>query len=38
MRHIMLNTAEVELDLVEAKEVRWDRGGAEPGGRFTFVF
>jgi hypothetical protein len=33
-----LKTAGVELDSVRAKEVRQDRGGAEPGDYFTFIF
>jgi hypothetical protein len=28
--------AKYELDLVGVQEVRWDKGGAEPAGDFTF--
>jgi hypothetical protein len=27
-----------KLDLVEVPEVRWDRGGTEPAGEFTFFY
>jgi hypothetical protein len=27
-----------KLDLVEVQEVRWDRGGTEPAGEYTFFY
>jgi hypothetical protein len=27
-----------KLDLVGVKEVRWDRGGTEPAGEYTFLY
>jgi hypothetical protein len=27
-----------ELDLVGVQEVRWDRGGIEPAGQYTFFY
>jgi hypothetical protein len=27
-----------KLDLVGAQEVRWDRGGTEPAGEYTFFY
>jgi hypothetical protein len=27
-----------KLDLVGVKEVRWDRGGTEPAGEYTFFY
>jgi hypothetical protein len=27
-----------KLDLVGVQEVRWDRGGKEPGGEVTFLY
>jgi hypothetical protein len=27
-----------KLDLVGVQEVRWDRGGTEPAGEYTFFF
>jgi hypothetical protein len=27
-----------ELDLVGVQEVRWDRGGTEPAGQYTFFY
>jgi hypothetical protein len=30
--------AKYKLDLVEVQEVRWDRGGTEPAGKYTFFY
>jgi hypothetical protein len=27
-----------KLDLVGVQEVRWDRGGTEPAGKYTFIY
>jgi hypothetical protein len=29
--------AQYKLDLVGVQEVRWDRGGTEPAGEYTFL-
>jgi hypothetical protein len=29
---------EYKLDLVGVQEVRWDRGGTEPAGEYTFLY
>jgi hypothetical protein len=31
-------TSEYKLDLVRVQEVRWDRGGTEPAGEYTFLY
>jgi exonuclease III len=30
--------AKYKLDLVGVQEVRWDKGGTEPGGDYTFFY
>jgi hypothetical protein len=30
--------AEYKLDLVRVQELRWDRGGTEPAGDYTFFY
>jgi hypothetical protein len=42
-REILLRTVAEEvskynLDLVGVHEVRWDRGGTEPAGQYTFFY
>jgi hypothetical protein len=30
--------SEHNLDLVGMQEVRWDRGGTEPAGEYTYIY
>jgi hypothetical protein len=31
-------TTKYQLDLVEVQEIRWDGGGTEPAGEYTFFY
>jgi hypothetical protein len=35
---VMLFLAKYKLDLVGVQEVRWDKGGTEPAGDYTFFY
>jgi hypothetical protein len=37
-RTVLEEVSKYKLDLVGAKNVRWDRGGTEPGGQCTFFY
>jgi hypothetical protein len=32
------DVSEYKLDLVGVQEVRWDKGGTEPAGKYTFFY
>jgi hypothetical protein len=36
VRAVAEKISKYKLDLVEVQEVRWDRGGTEPAGEYTF--
>jgi hypothetical protein len=36
LRRVAEEVSKYKLDLVGVQEVRWDRGGTEPAGQYTF--
>jgi exonuclease III len=36
LRTVVEEISKYKLDLVGVQEVRWDRGGTEPAGQYTF--
>jgi hypothetical protein len=35
---VATEVSKCKLDLVEVKEIRWDKGGTEPAGEYTFLY
>jgi exonuclease III len=38
LRAVAEEISEYKLDLMGVQEVRWDIGGMEPGGKYTFFY
>jgi hypothetical protein len=38
LRVLAEEISKCKLDLVEVQEVRWDSGGTEPAGEYTFLY
>jgi hypothetical protein len=38
LRTVAEEVSKYKLDLVGIQEVRWDRGGREPAGQYTFFY
>jgi hypothetical protein len=38
LRTVAEEVSKYKLDLVGVQEVRWDRGGTEPAGQYTFFY
>jgi exonuclease III len=38
LRIVREEISKYKLDLVGVQEVRWDRGGTEPAGKYTFFY
>jgi hypothetical protein len=38
LRTVAEEVSKYKLDLVGVQEVRWDRSGTEPAGRYTFFY
>jgi exonuclease III len=38
LRAVVEQISKYKLDLVGVQEVRWDRGGTEPAGEYTFFY
>jgi hypothetical protein len=38
LRTLAEDTSKYKLDLVGVWEVRWERGGTEPAGKYTFFY
>jgi hypothetical protein len=38
LRIVAEEISQYKLDLVGVQEVRWDRGGTEPAGQYTFFY
>jgi exonuclease III len=38
LRTVVRKISKYKLDLVGVQEVRWDRGGTEPAGEYTFFY
>jgi hypothetical protein len=38
LRAVAEEISKYKLDLVGVQEVRWDRGGTEPAGKYTFFY
>jgi hypothetical protein len=38
LRTVAEEISKYKLDLVGAQEVRWDKGGTEPAGKYTFFY
>jgi hypothetical protein len=38
LRTMVEEISKYKLDLVEVQEFRWDRGGTEPAGEYTFFY
>jgi hypothetical protein len=38
LRTVAEEVSKYNLDLVAVQEVRWDRGGTEPAGQYTFFY
>jgi hypothetical protein len=38
LRTVAEEVSKYKLDLVGIQEVRWDRGGTEPAGQYTFFY
>jgi hypothetical protein len=38
LRTVMEEVSKYKLDLVGVQEIRWDGGGIEPAGQYTFFY